>query len=468
MSTNNALKNWTPERVAATSRNTALILIGGIVLGIFATKADLYYVAAIVAATALVFLVSWQFEAALVVYALVAFMPWGQTPDLAVGGSGVGKGVFVSEAMLGFLLIVWVCKYLSSTLPKDRIKSGFYVPIALYLAYSVINVTNSYIFWDPHVSRIYQKTAVNVIEIGIRLLSAGAFIMFATTISNRKWLKWTTVFVMIPGLYNLVNALFGGKIPLAAPWWPLVALLPLGFCWSIALDSNITLGRRMLCAALVAIAIFVILFKSIAWVSGWLGLLATLGAITYIKSKKLFMVCALLGLLVVVIAWPFLQKNVVESSQEEGDYDRFSMMAGAIKYATNFPLGVGFGNYRTYNSFYYGHKWGTTTYTSAHGTYSQHLSEAGIPGLILFLAIPIAGFVWLYRNYKQMKHSDYSKTYLLAVLGQIAGIVVASSIGDYIMPTYHNGGLVMFSATVYSWIIWGLAVAHIRLYAQES
>lgn len=61
-----------------------------------------------------------------------------------------------------------------------------------------------------------------------------------------------------------------------------------------------------------------------------------------------------------------------------------------------------------------------------------------------------------------------SKTYLLAAMGQLVGISAAAFIGDYIVPAYHNGGIMTFSSTVYSWLIWGLAIAHIRISRDEA
>lgn len=462
-----ARPEWTPERIASVARNAALVLVGGTALGMFAAAGNLYYVGAVVAAALLIVVVFWQFEAALGVYALVAFVPWGRTPDLAVGGSGVGKGVYVSEVMLGFLLAIWAGKYLLGQLPKDRIKSGFHVPIVLYLAFSVVNVMHSYLFWDPHVSKVHQHLSVNIIELGLRVLSAGAFGMIASSMSNRKWLTWTTVLVCVPGLYNLLNAAIGERIPVAAPWWPLISLLPAGYCWAVALDAGAARVKRAIGAALVALAMFVILYKSISWVSGWFGLAVTLAVITALKSRKLFVVGAVVAAVAVAASWGFFHHEVVVASQEEGDYDRFALLAGGWKYATNFPVGVGIGNYRTYNSFHYGEKWGTTAYTSAHGTYAQHLSEMGIGGTVLFLSILVSGFMWTLRSYREMR-SGPSRTYLLAAMGQLAGIGAAAFIGDYIIPTYHNGGLATFSATVYSWLIWGLAVAHVRISKAEA
>ena len=458
---------WTPERIAAITRNTLIVIVGGIVLGLFAVAASAYYVLFVVAAAALILLIAWRFEAALVVYALVAFIPYGETPDIAVGGSGIGKGVYVSEVMLGFVLVIWFARYLLHGLPKNRISSGFYVPIALYLAYSVLNVANSFIFWDWHVNLRHQYPHVNGIDLGFRFLSAGALAMMSTTVSNRGWLKWITVAVLVPGLYNLANVLAGRVIPIVAPWWTLMTYLPAAYCCTLALDRSVRPAKRALAAAVIAISVFAVLLRSISWVSGWLGLLSALAAISFIKNKRVFVLGLLVTVVVVAMYGQYFHQAVVVESEEGGDYARFDLMRGAWRYATTFPLGVGLGNYRSYNSFYYGEKWGTTSYSSAHGIYAQHLSEMGIPGFLLFLNLLISGYLWMLSSYRKMPEGP-SKRFVLAAMGQMVGIAAASLIGDYIIPTYHNGGLCTFSTTLYSWLIWGLAIAHVRISRQEQ
>ncbi|MCX8053451.1 MAG: hypothetical protein N3B12_06555 [Armatimonadetes bacterium] len=453
---------WTPERVYSLTRDIAIVIVGGIALGLFAAAASVYYVVLVMAIVAIVSLLVWQFEIVLMIYALVAFVPWGRTPNIAVGGSGLGKGLYVSQVILGVLLAIWFVKYLLSTLPENRIRSGFHIPIALYLGYSVLNIVHSYIFWDPHVNRMYQYPHVNAVELGLRFLSAGAFIMMATTVGSKRWLRWTTFMLCVPGLYNLLNSALGGPVPVSAPWWPLVALLPICYCWAIALDNLSAWPKRIGGVAVVALAIYVVLVRGIAWVSGWLGLLTALGSVAYLRGRRVFVAWMTLVAVGTAVAWPFFHEKVIIESRQQGDYDRFAMMRGAWKYATTFPLGVGLGNYRSYNSYYYGKLWGTTTHASAHGTYAQHLSEMGIPGLVLLLVMLFSGGAWLLRNHGQLE-PGLSKTYLLAAFGQLVGISCAALIGDYIIPTYHNGGLTTFSGTVYSWLIWGLAVAHVRL-----
>lgn len=136
---------WTPERVALAGRHMAIVLGAGIAIGLFAAAMQLYYICALIGMLLLAGLVAWQFESTLALYALIAFIPFGRTPDIAIGGSGVGKGLYVSELMLGFLLAIWILKYIWGNLPQNRIKSAFYLPSGLYLVFCLINVWNSFL-----------------------------------------------------------------------------------------------------------------------------------------------------------------------------------------------------------------------------------------------------------------------------------------------------------------------------------
>ena len=466
--TYNRGEGWSPDRISRLTRDAGIVLIGGIILGLFATVASAYSVVAVVVTAALITIVVWRFETTLLIYVLIAFIPLGESPSVAVGGSGVGKGLNISETMLAFLLCVWLVRYLLLTLPMDRLRSGFHVPILLYLLYSVLNVIHSFIFWDAHVNRNYQYPQVNAAELALRVLSAGAFVMVATTVSSAKWVKWITYAALAAGVYNLLINLAPGDVTrLAAPRWAFLVLLPACYGWAMVLSPEKRWWLRLAGFAVTALSIFVILVQGVSWISGWLGLFVALGAVTFVKNRNVFVAALAVIALAAFIAWPFIQTEVIAGSQKEGDYDRFALFAGAWKYATNFPLGVGIGNYRSYNSFYYGDEWGTKSYTSAHGTYSQHLSEMGIPGTVLLISILVGGCMWLIRSYRELP-PGLSKTYLLATIGQLVGVSVASTIGDYIIPTYHNGGIGCFSGSVYSWLFWGLAVAHVRIARSEQ
>jgi hypothetical protein len=139
--------------------------------------------------------------------------------------------------------------------------------------------------------------------------------------------------------------------------------------------------------------------------------------------------------------------------------DRLRMLRAGVKYASHFPLGIGPGNYRSYN-IYYGRAdvWNTTKFSSAHGTYAQTLSETGWPGLLTLLFF-MAVTVRMLHGYWRVLPPGAAKSYMLGALGATSGIFVAAFNGDYIFPAYHNGGLSTFGATVYTFLLIGVAIA---------
>jgi O-antigen ligase len=154
--------------------------------------------------------------------------------------------------------------------------------------------------------------------------------------------------------------------------------------------------------------------------------------------------------------------QVIVANEKSASFDRFKMMQGAVRYATHFPIGIGLGNYRAYNRYYGAQgRWGTTGYTSAHGTYSQALAETGLPGLFALLFLFASIGAMLYRCYRRFP-PGYSRAYALGSLGGFVGICVASLIGDYMFPAYHNGGSATFGSCVYVFLMIGVVMGMAR------
>ena len=187
------------ERIAAVLRYWLIVIVIGVAVGVYATFVDLYYVAAAILGCILAVIAVWQDEAVVTLYVAVAFVVWGQTPGMAVGGSGEERGLFVSEILLIFLIFIFLIRSLLSANPLGGYKNGLTVPILIYLAFSVVNVFQSYVFWDPNVSRSHQHIAVNAIALGFRFLSAGALLIVARGPADRRWLRRMTVALWLPG-----------------------------------------------------------------------------------------------------------------------------------------------------------------------------------------------------------------------------------------------------------------------------
>jgi O-antigen ligase len=220
--------------------------------------------------------------------------------------------------------------------------------------------------------------------------------------------------------------------------------------------------------AAIALSIFsALLLRGTEWVSGWLACGTGLAVVTYFANRRLLLVAAAV-LVVYVLARPgYFYEQVYLSNfyigRSKTGNDRSEMVRAAVLYATKFPLGIGLGNYRQYNLWYGSKKmWDTTSFSSAHGTIGQTLSETGFLGLLTLLVLLASVVRMLYGAWRVLPVGP-AKSYTLGALGGVLGIYASSAFnGDYIFPTYHNGGMGTFSGAVYQFFLIGIAGAIAR------
>lgn len=466
-----------PEDVLRLALTVGVLLVVGLVLGSF-TFRELegrgtgYFIIVLCLAVIMTSLAYFKFELALALFVGAIWLNFGGTPDLAKGvSSGTGKALYPVELGAMFLTLIWILRGLGRG-KWGIVRTPMNVPLLAYLAFSVWTAVNGNLFWDPALTRFYAgmpgegRTApqVTIVELGLRTLSIGMFWLVAGSLGDPKWLRRVTWLLFLPGAliclsyYHVLPSLSGG-------WPALLEIAPACTLWAWLLQGENRSPRLRalgwLALGLLVFQIF-LLGNAISWISGWFALFAGLFFIAFLKSKRLFAGLIAVSMILVVAAIPFLKSHVVHDVQTSGDLDRFSMMRGAVMYAMHFPLGVGPGNYRAYN-LYYGRPsvWNTTAYTSAHDFYAQSLSEMGFVGLLITLVWVVGGVVMLTRLYRRCP-PGFSRTVILGVAGTWAGLCAASIIGDYMIPVYHNGGLITMTTTIYSWIGLGIATAHAR------
>lgn len=464
-----------PEDVLRLALILGMILTVGLVLGNF-TFRELqgrgtgYFVIALCLAVVFTAVAYFKFELALALFVSAIWINFGGTPDLAKGvSSGTGKALYPVELGAVFLLSIWFLRSVGRG-QWPLVRTPMNVPLVAYLAFSVWTAVNGYLFWDPALTRFYAglpgggRTApqVTILELGLRVLSIGMFWVTASSLSDPKWLRRITWLLFLPGA--LICLGYYHVLPGVAGGWPaLLEIAPACTLWAWLLEGKRrSPGLRVLACLGLAALVFQIFILGISWISGWFALFAGLYFVAFLKSKKLFAGLIGLSLALILVFTPLLKRYVVHDVQTSGDLDRFSMMRGAVLYAVHFPLGIGPGNYRAYNTYYGGpNMWNTTGYTSAHDFYAQALSEMGLVGLLLTLVWVVVGVVMLSRFYKQCP-PGFSRTVILGLAGTWAGVCAASLIGDYLIPVYHNGGLVTMTSTIYTWLALGIASAHAR------
>lgn len=458
------LEGPAPEEVQQRVVATTLIVLAGLGLGIcgllLAGGGDLGWMLVTIALMISLVVLYKNFATGILVFLSICWIALG-TPGVSGTGSGLTVRFLIGQTGLALLMLVWVTRLLA------RRALGLYptpitVPMVLHVSICLWSIVNAFVFPDPHVLlesyRIYAQ--VNYYELAVRILSCGGLLMLANSLQGRSLYR-ASLIVLAPGIIS-----FSGLLPFLPTTnmlaWPQIFAMTILAAF-VATKQGPTWVRAV--AGVVAFSIFsAYFFKGTEWVSGWLGAMMGLAVILFITNRRLFWIGCGLLVVIVLARWSYFYQHVYVDNFYAGslENDRSRMLRAAFLYAAKFPLGVGLGNYRSYN-VYYGREdvWNTTTFFSAHGTYAQTLSETGWPGFLTLLLFLAAATRMLYRFWLALP-PGYARSYTLGVLGGFVGVYAASFNGDYLFPAYHNGGMGAFGSTVYTFFFVGLAVAMAR------
>ena len=417
------------------------------------------------------FVVLWRnLEWGIIGYLLIAWMVVG-TPDLAQGGGGAGQKVMVSQAGLAVLVLVWGLR----TLLSQRLtlyKSPVNLPIFAYLAFTAWSTINSLMFPNHAVLEHSAKTflQVNILEYGMRFLALIGALVIGNTLKGKQ-LRFAAIAMMIPALIG-----FSGVVRFipSSSYQAFTHILAIAVLGAFALTDAGPMKWRIAAGTLALVIVGVHFIRDAEWVSGWSGALVALALVTWRANRKLLIGIVIVLSMIIAANFPYFYAKVYTSNfyadrtkrghraeEEQGTFtnDRSRMLYAATRYAEIFPLGIGLGNYRAYNTWFgRPENWDTTTFTSAHGTYSQVISETGWGGCLLFFWLLYTNASLMNRVYKALPPGRW-RTYTLGAWGGCIGIYVSAFNGDYIFPAYHNGGLATFGSCVYTHLMVGIIIA---------
>lgn len=467
--------------------------LGG-VLAADAGMKGMIWLAIVVLGLVAVVTVANYLEAGIMVFLALCWFLF-KTPGVAQGQGGGGEqGLALSQLGLVFLMAAWALRRLFGREGK-LYKCPVNAPIFAYLFVCLWSTVHSLLFPDTNIQRgLIPSTpvAVNLMEIILRVLALGGLLLIANTVTQQKKHLMAAMFP-IAGVLLFLFSLQGTTRSLDHPgglarfvpgqgYGAFPQMLAVGVLATLALSG---MGKRWQQATLVGIALVIFgwaFVKNAEWVSGWLAGGIALAIVVYNTNRRLFWIGAGIIALIVLIKFEYFWDKFYKMNFYAGGHmnwglatlrgeeigalenDRSRMLRAAFQYADAFPLGVGLGNYKNYNA-YYGSPavWNSTTFTSAHGTYAQTLSELGWLGLLSLLWLQVATLVALYRYWRALPKGTWEKAWLLATYAGCWALFVAAFLGDYIFPSYHNGGMASFGGTVYLWLFAGLGIGIARL-----
>ncbi len=221
---------------------------------------------------------------------------------------------------------------------------------------------------------------------------------------------------------------------------------------------------RLLGMTLLVWHLYLAVIKNSLWVSGWLPTLAGLFALSFLHSRKIFVM-----LLIITIPFAVLGPGrnyldrVTAENIEEGSSGRFEIWErnlGIVR--EHWLFGTGPAGYAPYNMTYF--PWDAR---STHNNYFDILAQFGVVGFGLWFWF-IGASLWYGWRTVQIASPGLLRTVAIVATAGWAAAMVSMAFGDWVLPFVYNQGIGGFRYAVYSWLFLGLLIVVRRMADQQS
>jgi hypothetical protein len=386
-------------------------------------------------------------------------------------GTGTAVAVNPATLLVPAMLIFWV---LYMILRRDiRIApSRLNAPLALFLLAGLLSLLIGTALWDPAVPRADNLIVVQLAQWAIFAFSAGAFWLTGNLITDEAWLRRLTfLFLGVAGTLAILRVLpitmwrmqyVATRALELAPFWLLLTAVAGG---QLIFNRALSAGWRLfLVASLAAVCVYT-LFLQRTTLSHWMGMIAAMGVLVWLRFPRLRWVVIILLLALGVTG--FLGSAIFDFAGGQAEWNesggsRLALLGRVIELTMRNPVtGLGPAAYRSYGftgSLYYGGAFYASIALSSHNNYVDLFSHGGILGLVLFF-----WFAWevarLGLVLRKRWTNNFAAGYVNGLLAAGAGALVLMALADWILPFVYNIGFPGFQASVLVWLFLGGLVA---------
>jgi O-antigen ligase len=378
--------------------------------------------------------------------------------------TGTQSRLVASLLMTMIFTALWLTKMLVMD-KKLRLKtSRANIPLLGFVLVAFISYVWGNAFRDPLVMVWSSWPFVQIGALAVMVLLPGAFFLASNCLTDLKWIKWLTAIVMAVGILEIL----GDYLHLPLDFLQVRPLFPTWFiCLAysqVLFNRRIPMVLRLLLLAFVGAWIYRVFFVQLSWLSAWLPTMLAVGAITLWRSR-LFLVV----LLVIVVVFV-----VVNLSDLQAAYETERTGSGETRldaYAHNwrvtgkhFLFGVGPAGYAAYYMSYF-----PGEAMATHSNYIDVLSQTGVVGLLAFLGFFLALALTAWDLLRRTKgRFDFTQAFGVGASAAVLGVVVATGLGDWILPFVYTQTIAGFDYAVYSWVLLGAMVSLHRLVMHEA
>lgn len=385
--------------------------------------------------------------------------------------TGSASQLPASLLISGFIVLVWC---LSMLLRRQvRLVSGNYVaPTLIFILICLFSVPYSWIILTPdlfgHGGSGSSGLGFSFVQVGgvtLMILLPAVMLMTANVFKKESWFKilfGIMIAVAIPELLMRFGIFrfnfFGFSLRTGASYALWVVALSMGQAY---FNTSLKPYWRVGLVLLSGIYLYYGAELGATWFSGWMPAAVALLFLTFVYSRKLFLILFVLGL-VIFISRPDFYIDHIWNDAVSLDSNRFEIWSVIIfdltLTKTNLFFGAGPAGYLPfYEKFYPGAAW------VSHNNYVDIFAEVGIIGFSVFLWMLAAIFFTGWKQRNQMR-TPFLKGFNYGVLGGFCGTLFAMGLGDWHIPFVYNIGIPGFDIAVFGWLLTGamLALNHMR------
>jgi hypothetical protein len=378
--------------------------------------------------------------------------------------TGTASEIVMSLLLCGGVLGLWVVYMLMEDKRLSLKPAPTNAPLLAFMATVLISLVWGRVYRDVFVHDI-GSPFVSVASAMVMVLLPATFLMVTNLVQNTRWLQVMVWLFLAEGFVSLVISLV---IDLGiGPTYTLYALVfyngvvwvntqGLFSMWYLSLALALALFHRQLhwvwrIALLVYAAGWVYwgFFERLGWLSGWVPAFAAAAVITFVRSKKLFVVVALV---IVVGAGGYFWRTSFEAESEGSGRTRLAAYEVNWRVTSKHLLfGTGPAGYASYYMSYF-----PTEAMASHSNYVDIIAQTGIVGsffVLWFFGAQVWGSYKL--RLKLENRGDFAESLAVAVLAGTVGCIVAMALGDWLFPFAYTQGIVGFDAAMINWFFMG-------------
>lgn len=375
--------------------------------------------------------------------------------------TGTQSRIVASLVMTVMFIAIWLTRMLVVDKRLKLRPAKTNLPLLGFIVTAFISYVWSNAFRDPLVMVWSSWPFVQLGALAVTILLPGAFLLTANCILEVRWLKLLCWVMILVGTISIIA--FFTHIPLSfVNTKGLFSLWFVSLAYAQALfNKKLPLWSRLILLGLVGAWIYRVFVIGVTWLSGWIPPFIAIATISFLRSKKVFLIFLLLTTLYLGLNWDYYTDTVLPRETDESGYSRLDAWAHNWRVTgKHFLFGVGPAGYAVYYMSYF-----PAEAMATHSNYIDILSQTGIVGLFFYLWF-FGALAWSgYRLYRKLRgHFDFSEGFASAALAGCAGCIVAMGLGDWLIPFVYTQTISGFDYAVYSWVLLGGVVALHSIY----